>query len=332
MPEESTPVVEEQDTNTITIDEPVEEEAKAEEIDLGVLPTEEQELIKKHDLLPKEEESDEHEKQPESKTDEDTNDKEAEEEKVEEHPTFEDVDQNKDLLKKYNKNEQALYFKYKSDKRKRQKAEQKIEELTAEKELTSLKETFSTKKLDKIKEKLTSGEVTVEEIQAILDLQQETPAKAKPVNPQDELVKVVKDRLASAEEIGITKYEDFQDQVELASEIFQKKPIYQKQFDTMIRDESVDEDDIVEFVMDIAKLNPSKAKKEEVAPEQQEKVERAVKNAKKAKSSAQVSGGKGRRVVSYDDLTIEDIASMDTKQYMKIPKDVRDRILKEAEK
>ena len=95
------------------------------EIDLEGADPREVEMAKEHGLVPKEEDNGEHKEQSEPKTTEDTK-KQAEEgseEEVEDKtPTFEETEDNEELVDKYNPNEKALYWKWKNDKKKRQDA------------------------------------------------------------------------------------------------------------------------------------------------------------------------------------------------------------------
>ena len=78
----------------------------------------------------------------------DTQDEKEDSEKI---VTFEDVETNEKLLDKYSKNEKALYWKWKNDKRKRQDAVAKVDELKAELELKQVKDNLSNTKLKKIR-------------------------------------------------------------------------------------------------------------------------------------------------------------------------------------
>ena len=95
----------------------------------------------------------------------------------------------------------------------------------------------------------------------------------------------------------------------------------------MLVDKNIDETEIVDFVVDIAKLNKNYGKATEPNPVDKDKVDRAIKNSKKKVSSASVSGGGGRRTVDEDDLTIEDAKSLSITQWSKLKESTRKRLL-----
>jgi hypothetical protein len=312
----------------------------------GLLP-QEVEMAKEHGLVEeeskevdessKEEEKkdDEHEEQPEAKT---------EDNKEEEKPkTFEEVEKNEGGLKKFNPNEQALYWKWKSDKKKKQAAVRDLEEYKANTELSSIKEKS---KLSKIAEALSSENVTVEALQAIIgnaekgdltpltkaDLKQIESEKALEVKEETKNTQQHAERLKLAEDIGKTKYDNFDELTKLATEVVNsdKTGTYKDVLDASFKDTEIDEEELIERVVTIAKLNPNFGKKKsdsaEDAPTETD-VDRAIKNSKKKVSSASLGSGGGKRTVSHDDLTADDAAKMTTSQYMKLPNSVRKRLL-----
>lgn len=334
--------------------EPVVEE----KIDIAELSPEEQSMAKENGIVPKEAVVEKKES-----VDKVNN---VEEKKK----SFEEMEKNEKTIGEYTKNEQALYFKWKSDKKARQEAQ-------AERDLKIVQEKVLRAELDKAKEegsltigklnainKLLNGnseDITIEAIQEIL------AAGVKKVNDEDkpltkaDLLSIEKEkeekakfeaesnknfvaRMNTLEEYGKTKFEDYDDVITSAKEVLDGKAELPEVIDRAdiarrlvekINDPKNDEDDISDFVLGIAKLNPNYGKKStEVKSDNKsekkvssEDIDKIVKNASKGSSSATVNGGNARRVVSYDNLTIEDAAKLTPEQYMKLPKEVRTRLL-----
>ena len=312
------------DQIVIEADEVEVAEPKAEDFDVeGLMPTE-IELAKKHGLYKEQKEEDvEHNEQPEVKTE----DLEKEpEEKINKDPdNFEEMDKvfekdEKKFRQEFTPNQKALYFKHKSERRKRQDYEKRL--IDAEKQLEMLKDSsVSSKKLDKIAKMLNENteNLTIEELQNIITEKEEVivdkKEEAKDVN------QVVSERIAYADKIGITQYDNFKELTELAGEIFNQKPRYQKQFRDMILDNTVDETEIVDFIVDIARLHKN-YNVEKVDPKVKEEADRVLKNSKKKVSSAIVGGGSGnRRIISESELTCDQVAqkakNMSTEDYKK---------------
>lgn len=306
----------------------------------GLLP-EEVEMAKDQGLIkePKEEE-DEHKEQSEPEADKDKQEEQPEKEE-EVKPTFDDVEADKSKLKKFNANEQALYWKWKNDKRKRQETERKAEELKAQLELEQVKESAREVKIKKIQEAL-KGEVTIEQLEAILgseksesdvltksDLEKIEAERERQKQLDQIKVQEKAERIASAEEIGKIKYDNFEEITVMADEVVRgdAKGIYRKLLDEAFNNSDVSEVELVEMVESIAKLNPKYGKKDSEKPEDST-VKRAVENAKKKVSSAAVGSSRGSRTVNYDDLTVEDAARLTTEQWMKLPDRVREKLLK----
>jgi hypothetical protein len=356
--------------NTIEIEDAIEEGSQEEEkFSIEGLIPEEVEMAKRHGLV--EEEKDGKKQHGEASTSGDesgasnkesskeSSDKEGEQDSEQEeesskvglvdNPTFEDVDNNKDNLKKYNPNEQALYWKYKSDKKKRQAAEEKLKEYESSIELNKVKELAYKNKVEKIQSLLGNEDLTVEQIQAIIAGEASANNdNSRPVTFADlesmkskevEESKTVKaeqaaynDRVSTAEEIGKSKYgENFEVYTTLAQEVManDKTGMYQKMLGDSFNDSDIDEVELVERVVTVAKLSPKFGKDVETTSESSENsnATRAIKNSKKKPSSASIASSGSKRNVSYADLTVEDAARLTTKQWNKIPKEHRDRLL-----
>ncbi len=81
-----------------------------------------------------------------------------------------------------------------------------------------------------------------------------------------------------------------------------------------------------------AKANASGSKRGEtdVDGNSREKAERALQNANRRGSSAALNGGGSRRAVNLDELTEEQALRLPTKEFNKLPRDVRERLLGKA--
>jgi len=315
------------------VEEVVEEKESGIEAE-GLLP-EEVEMAKKHNLLKEVEDK-------EDGTDKKPTEPEPEEDS-DETPSFEEVEANEEKLDKYNKNEKALYFRWKSDKRKRQDIQKELEDLKSGHELAELKESVSAKRLSQIKEALADPDLTVEKLQAIIEggnaakgeeerfTKSELEAmQKKDVERSKKEQEVINSKVSLAEQIGRSKYNKFDDIVKIAEEVIKtdatgvKLEVFQK----ALLNKNIDEDQLADIVVDIARFSPKfKELGKAVSPDEQEKVDRAIKNSKKKISSASVGSSGGSRAVSESDLTPEDAVKMSKEQWSKLSKKTKDRLL-----
>jgi hypothetical protein len=313
----------------------------------GLLP-QEVEMAKEHGLVEeeskevdessKEEEKkdDEHEEQPEAKT---------EDSEEEEPKTFDEVEKDEGGLKKFNPNEQALYWKWKSDKKKKQAAVKELEEYRSNHELSSIKEKS---KLNKIAEALGNENVTVEQLQAIIGVNAEkgedaplTKSDLKEIEAEKEAQQKQlsnaegerRDRIETAENIGNSKYgkEEFEELTRLTTELVNSKQgkTYKKLLETSFEDKDTSEEEIVEQIATLAKLNPDYGKESDVAKKAtpETDADRAIKNSKKKISSATVGSGSGKTTVSEDDITVDQAATLTPGQWNKLKSATRKRLL-----
>jgi hypothetical protein len=193
----------------------------------GMLP-EEIAMAKEHGLIKdqEEEENGEHKEHINAETERDSDKKEKEQEKVEDKPDFDEVEKDESKISAYNANEKALYFRWKNDKKKRQSLEKEFNELKSSKELDLVKNKASEIKLNKIKEALGNEDLTVEQLQAIIDgevvassdkdkpltkadLEKIEADKNKQIENQQKAESEARERLASIEEIGRSKIDNF---------------------------------------------------------------------------------------------------------------------------
>lgn len=306
-------------------------EANKEEIEVSTedLSDKEIELGTKSGVIPekKVEVKDEHKEQPEPKT---------EQVVKEEKPSFEDVEKDEKLLDRYSKPERGLYMKWKVDKHKRQEAQKEKEELLARVELDQVKVTAANSKLNKVKEMLKKGEeLTADQLLAIIDEGKEKePEPVKETNQVDVLKQKISIKAQFAEQIGEAKYDKFKEIANLAKEVIAADTTgtYQELIDKSFTDDKVDENMLVERVVNIARLSPKFVElTKTVEPQKKEEANRVLNNAQKKISSAAISSAGGKRVVSEDELTIEDAAKLNTEQWGKLSKKTRERILKGIE-
>lgn len=317
-------------------------------VEVENLPQEEKAMAEKHGLVKKE---------PEGEV--------KDVKKEQDLQTFEETEKDeKNLVKNYSKGEQALYWKWKHDKKERQTAQAerdqvKIQTKALEKQLAEINGGYevSKSKLAKVQDLLAgpADDITVEAIQAILKAE---PKKAdddnKPLTKKDlvslkeEKDKELEDagkkqeflntRIKKADELAKTKFDDYEGAVDLAKEVLEGKVKLPKYIDSkklsadlggMLSDEKVEYEEIADWIMDTAKLHPNFGKKTEtnVKKETKENIERIIDNASKQKSSASLGGGSARRTVSEDDLTIEDAAKLSTEAFGKLSKKTRERLL-----
>ena len=315
----------------IVIDEPVEtqgETSEEEKFDLEGLTDGEVELAKKHGMVKEEEEDGEQQKQPESEPKKDSGSEKKKEEV--ETPTFEQVEEDEKLIDKYNKNEKALYWKWKTDKQKRQEAQTRAKDLEEK-----LKEAVDSgvlgKKLEKIKQLLkTPDSLTVEALQEAIDEHIEPDKKPDEIDNAQVIQQKVATKAMFAEKIGQAKYDNFDAISKLAKEVIMSdaSKTYQKLIDESFLNDDVDENMLVERVINIARMSPKfNEVLNQVKPEDKEKVDRVLQNSKKKVSSASVNGASGRRIISEKELTVEQATKLSTEQWNKLKPETKKRIL-----
>jgi hypothetical protein len=284
------------------------------------------ELAKKHGMV-KEEKVDEHKVEPVVRTD----DTKVKEEEVE-SPTFEQVEAKEELVEKFNKNEKALYWKWKTDKQKRQSLQKEKEDLQADYELDKVKHGVYKARQDKLSELINSGaELTVEQIKQVLEEGkiEDKPREKKP--EIDVLKEKIQTKASFAEKIGQSRYENFQEISNLAKEIIteDKTGVYQQLIDNAFTSDKVDETTLVEQIVNIARLSPKFASLgKSGTPEEKREAAKVIANTSKKVSSASITGGGGKRVVSEDELTPDDVARFSSDQWRKLSKETKERLLK----
>ena len=305
----------------------------------------EMELAKKHGLIESEEKKDEekkdeHEESTGDETKEDSDkEKEQKEEKKEDvledkkkkeeitHSSdldtkFEEMDQNTqkehEELTAFSPDQKSFYWKWKNDKRKRQEA-------VAEKEVLTIKVKEMEKRLDALATK-------PNDIDKIL-ADEETRAKAKePVTKEEyeadqkerdaksEYHKQTILRLSQHEADARTKYSDFQEKLEVAKQVFKAKPMYYHLYVQHVQDHRTN---AAEYAYEIGQLYSR----------QQGKDEQPVKTIEDGKPKKQTSASlpsapSGRKKSdSYEDMEMADAVKLSPTEWMKLPRNVRQRFL-----
>lgn len=246
----------------------------------------------------------------------------------------------------------GTYFKMKAERQKRQTLEiqseqERLKIKSQEKEIEKLRkqveELGSKEELDEFGNPKPKKEIIEEESE---EAKQE---KVKAENAQRN--EIVKAKLAEFEVDAKSRYEDYDKAVELTADILQnidkifestreKARISHKLTELLWATRNADkfkdgEYGPADMAYEIGRLHPDykapnadgdkNGKQDSGLPA--EKAARAIENSKK-RTSASISSGTSKRVVTYEDLTLEDAARMPPDQYRKLPKEVRERLLR----
>lgn len=317
----------------------------------------------------KEEKKDPDKKEPEQKAEDKKEPNEKKEDKPpnpDEKPTdveeaFSDPEKENNLLKKFNKNEYSLYWKMKKERQKRQTSETEKEHLQVK--IKALQDEIDRRDQDKGKKDEDADINEILEDDDELKGDKKPPAKKDkkpdPEKEKEEKVKrgeIIRSKLKEHEIDAKTRYEDFDSTVVLTDQLLaaiyeqrlekvveaphERSRIIRKvnQFFEMISNahEIADgEFNTADMAYEIGKLHPNyKPGSGRENPEKKsgdmdpEKVKKIVDNADK-RSSAALSGGASKRTISVEDITVEQAAKLTTEQFGKLPKHVRQRLLKE---
>lgn len=268
---------------------------------------------------------------------------------------FDNPEIEKQNISKYSKHEQGTYFRMKKEVKRRkaalidkEHAEIRLKaEIEKNKNLMKQIEDFNSKNKEK-------ADLLGTEEEGI-KIENPDPKDVEKTEQEDKLnrARIIDQHLQSFESDASAKYDDFQESVKLADDIyknidtvFKDNPrlkskaihrIQELQFAIANADQYVDSNYTpADMAYEIGQLHPNykaanpgadKPSKETQGNLDPEQLKKMAENARR-KSSASVSGGSSKRVVSYEDLTAQDLASMNTAQFMKIPREVRDRVLR----
>lgn len=261
--------------------------------------------------------------------------------KIEDLDSFEKVheiyEKQPDKFRELPRNIKALYHNSKGLYKRAKIEEQKRTDLERRMEYDALHNKVNGVKVQKIQEALKADKITVEDLEAIISGGKPETRPEPEDNKADEQkrqAEFVQSRIAEADKLGKTEYDNFDEIVTLAQGVLSQKPRQAKLLQDALVDETVSEKDLVDMVVDIARLHKDFGKKAEKddpvhAGPTDEKVERMLKNSQKKPTSASLGGGSGNRTKSYDDLTAEDVTRMSLEDYKKLPEAVRRRLKEE---
>lgn len=279
--------------------------------------------------------------------------KENVEEKGEDKPAdpadFQEMDEaynsNQDKFhKNFSSNAKALYFRYKKDKRLRQETQEKLDELSKERDFLTTKEKSYIKQLTDIEailERIDKGDetVTTADIRKVIAFKKEEAKEAekaekKEDKPSDKHIAYLAEKSKNTELLGKSKFDNFEDILTLANEVVAKDKDLAVLITNAYHNPEVDEEELLNKIVKIARTHEDFGKDKlpqgKVEKKDKKEIDRMVENAKKKKSSASLSSGSGKREISYDDLTVEDIPKLTQKQWNQLPEGTRKRLLQEA--
>ena len=309
-------------------------------------------------------------KKPAEKKEEKNEDPDAGKKKVDEKAArdaefeemIKDPETEHEKLNKYSKNEQAMYFLRKQDKQKRQQAEAERDHLTLKNRLLEDKLNALIADLDKLKK---SGKDKLEDEDDFFSdtessenegltkkqiekkIEDTLAAKKKQEDDENqskrETMKILNDRLANDEAQVSQRYTDYQAVTDIAIDFIKHHDKTGYAYQTVARALADPEGSPAEVLYNFGKYHPKFKELYDQAIALGEKggnddknidnkqIDKIVANAGKRKGSANLGGRTGgNRAVSVDDLTLEDIAVMSPIEFAKIPKAVRDKLLRDT--
>jgi len=326
------------------------------------LSSEEIRMAKEHKLVTEGGEKDgEKEKSEEGEKDK------QEEEKVEEKPEgkkkkgwIDLTDEEKAERNKLSKSDQGLYIKQKRETRKRQQADAQRDQALiklkyANEQIETLKELRADKadkKEDGVDEIL-GDDKPKENLKEVLEKHDKD--KQDKDDEANKHANAVRQAVYEQGEEAKLEYSDFDKVTDLADkviknhkELFADKPKLMAKAGRLYKEFVVaasnaldpnQEETAADIAYELGQLHPDyknggdtekKEKKEDTETKgESEKLDRMVENANKKVSSASVAGGGGSRKIAHSDLTLADVANMSTAKFNTLPREVRERILKE---
>ncbi len=334
--------------NKVVIEETPEAQNEEIEISTEGLEKEEIEAGEKHGIIKKPVEKEEpKEEKTEDKKEEKPDDKPADPADFDEMDEAYQKDEAK-FHKNFTANAKALYFKHKRNKQLRQEAQEQAEEANRKAELLSVKEKIFNRQraeINDILDRIDKGDetLTTADIRKALAFQKEEAKKEAEEEPdkKDEKPEASKKQQEYLQEktknsllLGRSKYDNFDDIVDLANEVVAQDREVAILITNAFINPEVDEEQLVEKIVKYAKLHPKFGEKPEEKPKGEKKdkqdIDRMVANAQKKKTSASLSAGSGRREISYDDLTVQDVQKMSNKQWRALPQKVREKLIHAA--
>lgn len=248
-----------------------------------------------------------------------------------------DPEEEAELIKGYNANEKSLYWKAKKERLKRQDAQRESEHTriklaAAQKEIDLLKSKASPENdADKEPEEA-DGEEDDTRVMTVGEFKKMMQAQKKGQEAQNKAAQETIVRLEKIEAEFKVEHPDFDEVAELAREMMKNNPGYAK---IMLAAASDPNDNAAEVVYNIGRLHPKyksggAAPADAGSPASKNKVDKAIANATKRTSSAAVAGGGTKRIVSENDLTVEDASRLSAAEYRKLSPTTRERLLRES--
>lgn len=284
---------------------------------------EEYQMAVKHGLIKEEKQEEKDPDEDSDKEDKEDDGKKDQEEEIT-HSTdldstfdkmSEDPQTEHETLTKFSKDQKAFYWKWKNDKKAKQEA-------VAQKELLEVQ-------LKSMQEQIEALKKNPADIDSILSKEEEEQKKKEPVTREEyerdrlkaekaaEYQQFITKKLSSQEAEARNKYEDFDEAVSQAPEILKKNPLYYDMYVQHVKDPK---SDAAEFIYRVCKLHITpKAKKVDAVPEKT-----------KRQTSASLPSAPASRVkkVGYEDMELADAARLSTTEWLKLPREVRERFLK----
>lgn len=268
----------------------------------------------------------------------------ADDQKEDAEDIIDDPEKELETVKDYTPNEKAQYFQRKKERSKRQKAERKAElleiKLKAEQEKSALLEKGKTKKddfedLDAELDADLNGNDDDDDDSVVTkgDLKKREEEKEKKEKAKREEAETVRESLAERQKTAREEDANFDEYCTLANEVILKDKedggVYSMKLLHLAGDP---EGDIASYIKKLAKLHDDfgkvGTKKDSSEKVKDSGADKIIKNASKRTTSASVGGGSGRRVVSEDDLTLQDASNLSDEQYAKLKPETRERLLK----
>ena len=287
-----------------------------------------------------EKDQDSKEKKPEDKDKDDSDEGKADEKEPEEG-TFEAEEK---LVNGFNKNEKALYFKQKRERKNRQRAEEerdllKVQNAGNKKRVEALEAKLKAKKDDidsDLDDDDEEGKPKEEDLVTKADLdKRDADKKALEDEAQATRIRLAEDERDT--KLNVEEYPAFDDVVDLARAVMnddKTNHLAIKLGEAAANPQA----NAAEVAYAIGKLHPdyvkvvSKAKGDKKEDKtDSKKVEKIINNSKKKPSSASMGGGSGgTKTVAAEDMTVEDTDGISTADWDKLPKATRERLLKES--
>lgn len=330
-------------------------------IDQGLLP-QEIESAKKYGLIAKEEAPEEQKPAEDPKKEDETpkpeDEKTAEEivDKADEYERmFKDPDLEKKNLANYTRHEKGTYWRMKNEIKKRQAAEEERSYVEIQLKAAREREEKILAELESLKKSKEEDPLSIEDQKPKENLDEKIKEDRKKQEEEDREYKARKlhNTLIEFENDARPRYDDFDEAVKLADDIF-------KNANTLFKDDEVMQTKVfhlarslqlaiadadkfkgrkytpADMVYEIGKLHPNykapapsgeKSGKEKEGNLDPAKLKKIAENAGK-RSSASIAGGPARRVVNFEDLTLQDLADMPPEKFRTVPKEIRQRILR----